>query len=398
MYPSDFLEINQQPRSQPVELELVFDNQTSLVRLKETTALTNMYGTYWYRSGINNSMKQELQNIVKSIQEVLVLKDSDVWLDIACNDGTLLSFVPKNLVRIGIDPADNTYTEESRHHADLIIQDFFSYNCLQKSVYKNAQAKIISCIAMLYDLENPLEFLVDVVKVLHDDGLFVCQLSYSPLMIEQLAFDNICHEHVYYYTLTTLQALFEQAGLKILDCHLNHTNGGSFRIYAMKMQANTQLFGTQPQRDVASVRIASLINWENQHGYNTKEKWQNFYNNILKLKNSVVDFIYNQKKQGKTIWAYGASTKGNTLLQWFGLDYKVIDAVAERSPYKFGLKTVGTNIPIVSEQQMRAAQPDYLLILPWHFIDYFQERECEYLKKGGKFIVPCPTFEIIGYE
>jgi hypothetical protein len=249
---------------------------------------------------------------------------------------------------------------------------------------------------MFYDLEEPESFIKDVHEVLDDNGLWVLQLSYTPLMLEQLAFDNICHEHIFYYSLFNLKNLLEINGFQIIDCQLNDTNGGSFRVYAMKESANVKTFATQPYRDIGRFRVASILSHEKTLHLSDVETWQHFYDRINRLKERTVSFIKQEKANGKKVWGYGASTKGNTLLQYFGLDYTLIDGIAERSVHKFGLKTVGTNIPIYSEDEMRKAKPDYLLVLPWHFINEFCEREREFLSKGGKFIVPCPKFEIIG--
>jgi hypothetical protein len=217
-------------------------------------------------------------------------------------------------------------------------------------------------------------------------------------MLKQLAFDNICHEHIYYYSLTSIKNLLEKVNLKIVDCLLNDINGGSFRVYIRKNNSNDRNFKTAPYRDVANYRIQSLLTHEEKDGITTTKPYLEFYEKIKALRDETVSFIKDQKSKGKTIWAYGASTKGNTLLQWFGLDNTLIDGIAERSPYKFGLKTIGTNIPIYSEDVLREKNPDYVLVLPWHFINEFCEREKKYLEKGGKFIVPCPKFEIIKNE
>lgn len=393
LYISDFLTNDDLPKSKH-ELKLMLDN-IGTVKLESSAPLNQMYGKYWYRSGTNNSMKKELKNIVDSILDVKKLKENDIWLDIACNDGTLLSHVPSKCIKIGIDPADDSFKAESEKIANAIVQDFFSKKAYEKTKYGNIKAKIITSIAMFYDLEYPEKFIQDINEVLDDNGLWVLQLSYTPLMLEQLAFDNICHEHIYYYSLFNLKALFEQHGFQIVDCQLNDTNGGSFRVYAMKTAANIKTFATQPHRDVCNFRINSLLEYEKTLKLDSVDTWLNFYDRINALKEKTVSFIKQEKAKGKKIWGYGASTKGNTLLQYFGLDNTLIDGIAERSVYKFGLKTVGTNIPIYSEDEMRKAKPDYLLILPWHFINEFYEREIDYLIQGGKFIVPCPTFEII---
>jgi len=394
-YVSDFIksEVDYEERNK-YSLDLEMDETIGAARLTEMAPSETMWGKYWYRSGINATMTKELGNIVEEITSRIKWNEKDIWLDIACNDGTLLKQIPNGFIKVGIDPADDTFSIESKKHG-IIIQDYFSYDAYKRSAI-NKQAKVITTIAMFYDLLDPHPFIEDINKVLDDNGVWVLQLSYTPLMIKQLAFDNICHEHAYYYSLSSIKRLFEKHDLKIVDCSLNDVNGGSFRIYVQKNIAKISSFGTSPLRDVCNFRIESLLDYENNHfDIGKNEVWNKFMKDIEDLKKQTIDFIKQEKAKGKIVCGYGASTKGNTLLQWFGLDHTLIDAIAERSPYKFGLKTIGTNIPILSEEEVRALNPDYMLVLPWHFISEFIQREDEFLTKGGKFIVPCPKFEII---
>lgn len=396
LYVSDFINKEEDARAGKHDMTLVIDERYGAARLEKCTPIHSMFGKYWYRSGVNTTMKNELRGIVESITSVQKLNEGDLWLDIACNDGTLLSFVPNGIKKLGIDPAEDSFKAESSKIADDIVQDFFTLENYKKSKFKKKKAKVVTCIAMFYDLDEPVDFLKDVSKVMDDDGLFVIQMSYTPLMIQQLAFDNICHEHVYYWGLASMEKLLKKAGLKIVDCQVNDVNGGSFRIYIKKKKSDVTSFATAPYRDVCSVRVESLLKWEKGLKLDKEGIWLDFFNRIEALKKETVDFIKAEKAKGKVICGYGASTKGNTLLQYFGLDNTLIDAIAERSHYKFGLKTIGTNIPILSEEDVRAMNPDYMLVLPWHFISEFIKREDEFLSKGGKFIVPCPKFEIIG--
>lgn len=391
-YVSDFIKEDNAERKK-YSLDLYVDAALGAPRLKEQPPHSSMWGTYWYRSGINLSMKRELSDIAEEIQRRVRLSEGDVWLDIACNDGTLLSKLPTNLTRIGIDPCDDSYVAESSKHG-TIIQDYFSKDAFARATDK--KAKVITCIAMFYDLEDPRPFVKDLYECLDDNGLLVLQMSYTPLMIQQLAFDNICHEHVYYYDLTSINKLFSQHGFKVVDCTLNDTNGGSFRISLQKIIAKESSFGSAPLRDVCRMRVGQVFEYEKSRPINSEQTWAEFGKRLNKLRDDVVSFVRQAKAEGKTVYGYGASTKGNTLLQYFGLTNEDIVAIAERSPYKFGLKTVGTNIPIISEEEMRAAKPDYLLVLPWHFIDEFESRESEFFAAGGKMIVPCPTFKVIG--
>ena len=394
-YISDFIKSESDYNNKnKYSLNLQIEDNTGAVKLIEEAPNETMWGKYWYRSGINLTMTKELGNIVNEICSRVKYKPNDIWLDIACNDGTMLKQIPDEFIKLGIDPCDDSFYQESSKYG-TIIQDYFSYDAYQKTGYGDKKAKIITTIAMFYDLSNPHLFIEDINKVLDDNGIWVLQLSYTPLMIKQLAFDNICHEHRYYYSLKTIQNLFNKHNLKIVDCELNDINGGSFRIYVQKNIAEITSFGTAPLRDVCQYRIESILLYEKEINIESPQIWSKFQQDIDNLKEQTVSFIKKEVTKGKKVYGYGASTKGNTLLQYFNLDSTLITAIAERSPFKFGLKTIGTNIPIISEEEMRRAKPDYLLVLPWHFINEFIEREQDFLNSGGKFIVPCPNFQII---
>lgn len=393
LYLSDFIEQSENPKYEPVELSMALAPKSGLVQLQHTVPGDVLYRKYWYKSGTNATMTNELMELAKKAQEVLPMKDGDIFVDIGCNDGTLLRFVEKNIVKIGFDP--NDFKKESIKHANLILNNYFNFKEYQKTEYGSKKAKIITSIAMFYDLEKPDVFVSDIRKTLDKNGLWIVQMSYLPLMLKQLAFDNICHEHLEYYSLEAMQHLLNKHAFDIVDCELNDINGGSFRIYIRHKNADPATFATAPYRDVARMRVDSILAYEKSLQLGKKKIYMDFWKDITRLKKQTVDFIKKEKRKGKTIWGYGASTKGNTLLQWFGLDNTLIDAIAERSEAKYGLKTAGTNIPIKSEADMRKAKPDYLLVLPWHFIDEFKKREQDFLKSGGKFIVPCPRFEII---
>jgi hypothetical protein len=395
-YISDFLKNDQEYKGKDkYPLDLVLDEMIGAPRLVSVPQKESMWGKYWYRSGINNTMKKHLKDIIDEIISRINFTKNDLWLDIACNDGTLLKQVPNEFIKVGIDPADDSFYSESSKVA-TVVQDYFNYESYKKTGYGNKKVKVITTIAMFYDLINPHPFIDDVYNILEDDGIWVIQMSYTPLMIKQLAFDNICHEHAYYYSLTSIKKLFEMHGFKIVDCSLNDVNGGSFRVYAQKMISSPDSFATQPLRDVCNYRVESLLEYEKTNfDINDPKIWKKFSQDIESLKAQTVEFIKSEKEKGKIICGYGASTKGNTLLQYFGLNNTLIDAIAERSSYKYGLKTIGTDIPIKSEDEVRAMNPDYMLVLPWHFIDEFIKREDAFLSSGGSFIVPCPKFKII---
>lgn len=398
MYTSDFVHNSAEYATRKkYSLDLVWNEKLGCPTLTEQPSGEEMWGKYWYKSGTNASMRDALRDVVDSIfDHKKMMGNNYVWLDIACNDGTLLSWVDESkFFRVGIDPIEEKYIAEAQQHTESIVQDYFTYDAWLKA---NApkKADVVTSIAMFYDLQDPFTFAEDVEKVLDDNGIWVLQLSYTPLMIKQLAFDNICHEHWAYHNLTSVQRILNLANMKVLNAELNDVNGGSIRIYAVKKIADMNSFGSAPLRDVWAMNVQALFN--NEHHYDNYPVWNDFANSVAMLRMKTTDFIDKANRDGKSVWGYGASTKGNTLLQFFDLDNTKIEAIAERNPDKWGLHTIGSNIVIKSEADMREAQPDYVLVLPWHFISEFVQREREYLEKGGAFIVPCPQFRIYTKE
>ena len=384
LYVSDFVETQEELTDS--DLTLYLDKVSGLVQLGESIDYDKLYRKYWYSSGTNETMRKELKRVVEDV--CYVTAPEGAWLDIGCNDGTLLGFVPKTMERVGCDPSDVAGDSMGDYS---LVNDYFT----QENVAKYGKFKVITAIAMFYDLIDPVRFLRDIYDVLEDDGVFVIQMSYLPLMIKQLAFDNIVAEHLCYYALQSLMYFLNQANLKVVDCKLNDVNGGSFVVHAQKTCATTESYATAPYRDVANWRIDATIEMEDVQKMGNANTYKQFFREVKLLKARTVEFIKNAVAEGKTVYGLGASTKGNTLLQYYGLDHTLITAISERQHKKHGLFTVGTNIPICSEEALREANPDYVLVLPWHFIHELKGREKEYLDKGGKFIVPCPKFEVI---
>ena len=393
-YVSNFIS-SESEQGEKIPLSLVLCEEKSggcgLLQLEHTTPPDIMYAHYWYLSGINESMKVALADITSSIEAILPLKEGDMVLDIGCNDGTLLrSYSKKGIKLVGIDPAKNL-PQYSSVGTTKIINDYFSARAVQQN-FPGAKARVVTAIAMFYDLDDPNSFVSGVAGILSQDGIFVIQMSYLPLMLETNAFDNICHEHLEYYSLTSLRNLLARHGLEIFDMTLNDVNGGSFRVYCRFKGGAVQ------QKVVARQRLADFERKEHEMGLSGRKPYEEFSARVQSIKEQTVAFIKKERAAGKKIFAYGASTKGNTLLQTFGLDHTAIEAAAERNPDKYGKMTIGTMIPIISEDEARACKPDYFLVLPWHFIGSFVKREKGYLASGGKFIVPLPEFRVIGAE
>lgn len=394
LHVSDFLEETEKDKAKKAPLELVLCEESQggcgLLQLKHTVSHETLYRNYWYRSGMNKTMTDELVGIARKIESLVNFKPGDFAMDIGANDGTLLrGYVIQGINRIGFEPARNL-SIWSREGTTKIIEEFFNYPDWQKE-FGEAKAKIITAIAMFYDLDNPNEFVADVVKCLDDDGVFIIQMSYLPLMLSQNAFDNICHEHLEYYSLLSLENLLKRHNLEVFDVELNDINGGSFRIYIKhRGRGNAVRIPKKADR-----RLDYLRNYEKKLGLSNRGIYDKFVKRVYDIKDKVYNFIRDEVQKGKKVHVYGASTKGNTLLQFFNLDNSLIAAAAERNPDKWGKRTVGTFIPIISEEHARKEKPHYFLILPWHFLKEFREREIEYLKGGGKFIVPMPEFKII---
>lgn len=359
-----------------------------LLQLRHTVSPELMYRNYWYRSGVNHTMREALADIAVKAENLVALKSGDLVVDIGSNDGTLLrSYRTPGISRVGFEPAGNLRQYVQDIDA-TIVSDFFSSHAW-KNAGLRTNAKIITSIAMFYDLEDPNAFVADIASVLAEDGVWIIQMSYLPLMLTQNAFDNICHEHLEYYSLLSLERLIVRHNLRVVDVELNNVNGGSYRVYAVP---NTSTLDISPE---AAARVRQLRQSEAALALETLAPYQEFAGRVLSLKQRTVDFIAGEVAAGKKVFVYGASTKGNCLLQYYGLDHTLIHGAAERNPDKWGMKTVGTLIPIMSEQDARAANPDYFLILPWHFLPEFLEREQNWRAQGGKFIVPLPTLQII---
>lgn len=377
-------------------LELVLCRRCRLLQLRHTVSAEEMYRNYWYRSGTNRTMQMALADIANKAETLVHLQPGDAVLDIGCNDGTLLgAYRTGDIYRIGFDPARNMAVF-SEKVAQRVIADFFTARAyLADDQLADRRPKVVTSIAMFYDLEEPNQFVADIKAVMEPNGLWVVQMSYLPLMLKTNEFGNICHEHLEYYSLHSFEYLLGRHGFEVVDVELNNINGGSLRAYIRNQGAKPEDFGDATYRDLAQERVQSLREDEIKLGLDDKTVYLDFARRVERIKQDVVGFVTDQKQKGKTVYVYGASTKGNTVLQYFGLDASLIKAAAERNADKFGRVTVGTHIPIVSETEARAARPDFFLILPWHFLEEFMAREREYLAAGGRFIVPFPYFTLI---
>lgn len=332
-----------------------------LVQLGESYDLSEMYGAnYGYRSGLNPSMVSHLHAKVARICAQTELRDGDMVVDIGSNDGTTLRAYPGTaLVLVGIDPSGDKFREHFPKHAHSIV-DFFSAERLMRE-FAGRKARVVTSFSMFYDLEDPLQFMREVHRILADDGIWVFEQSYLPTMLAMNAYDTVCHEHLEYYALRQVKWMADRVGFRIVDIEFNDVNGGSFSVTMAKSDS----------ADAESPEVGRTLQRESAMQLDTPGPYQAFAERVAKSRQDILAFFARARAEGKRVAALGASTKGNVLLQYCGLDSTDIVAVGEVNSEKFGCFTPGSWIPIVPEPDLLASQPDYLLVLPWHFKKFF---------------------------
>jgi hypothetical protein len=370
-----------------VPLQLVWCSACTLLQLAHSCDLTMLYGTnYGYRSGLNRSMVDHLQRKARGLELLAGLQAGDVVLDVGSNDGTLLSgYRTGGLRLIGIDPTADKFRDFYPPDA-TVSPTFFSTEAF--AAVSDRKARIITSIAMFYDLEQPRSFVEQIAQCLDADGLWHFEQSYMPSMLRTTSYDTVCHEHLEYYSLEVVQSILAEAGLVIADVGFNRVNGGSFAVTACRPESRIP-------------RHAELVQWlldqERRIGLDTPVPYQAFAHRVFQHRSELKDLLTSLRRAGARVMGLGASTKGNVLLQFCGIGPDLVEAIGEVNPSKFGCVTPGSGIPIVPEAEVRAAKPDYLIVLPWHFRDGIIEREANFLGGGGRLIFPLPEIEVFGY-
>ena len=367
-------------------LELLWCPDSGLLQLGHSFDPQEMYGdNYGYRSGLNASMVQHLSDKVRSLERLVQPRSDDVVLDIGSNDGTTLkAYATAGLQRVGIDP---TASKWRQYYPDdiAVVPDFFSGEAYRRVTRRSA--RIVTSIAMLYDLDDPVGFAREVASILASDGVWHFEQSYMPSMLRTNSYDTICHEHLEYYTLRAIVQMLDAADLQVVDVVTNAINGGSFAVTA----AHRSSTAFAPNRAV----IDWLLHQEYRMGLNTPRPYREFEERVFRHRQDLQRLIRALNDDGKKVLGYGASTKGNVMLQFCGLTAADLPAIADVNPLKHGCVTPGSHIPIIGEVEAHAMQPDYFLVLPWHFKHGILQREKEFLQRGGKFIFPFPEIEIV---
>ena len=366
-------------------LDLVWCPDSGLLQLGASYDPGEMYGeNYGYRSGLNQSMVRHLTHKIQNLEQLTGLQPGDTVLDIGSNDATSLkAYRTRGLKRIGIDPTGDKFREHYPEGVELVA-DFFSANNFRR--VSSHSAKIVTSIAMFYDLDNPIAFAQNIASVLASDGVWHFEQSYMPAMLRTVSYDTICHEHLEYYSLGVIDTILRAADLKLVDVQMNAVNGGSFAVTAAPGASAMQRNGAV---------IDWLLGQEERMGLGTVRPFREFEDRVFRHRADLVRLLKALADDGKRVLGYGASTKGNVTLQFCGITEAELPAIAEVNPEKFGRFTPGSRIPIISEADARAMNPDYFLVLPWHFKEGILLREQEYIARGGKFIFPFPEIEII---
>ena len=375
IFVSNFVEKKNIKKGIKAPLDLIYCKKCKLLQLNHSAPQEIMYKKfYWYRSGVTNTMKLALKDIAQVIKKMKILKKNDTILDIGANDGTFLSyFNKKKYNRIGCEPAKNLQNV-LKENCDYVLNDFWEAKKLEKILEKKSfkKPKVITAIGMFYDLEDPSKFISDASKVLDYNGVFIAQLMCLDSMLKKNDLGNICHEHLEFYSFESLKYLFENNGFKIFKIEINEINGGSYRIFCKK-------------------NISKSIKFKEN---TSLSEIKNFIKRTKSNKKICIKFLKKELKKGKKIFLYGASTKGNTLLQYYNIDNKIISYASDRSPEKWGKYTIGSGIKIISENEARKKRPDYFFVMPYAFINEFKKRESNWLKNKGKFILPYPKFRV----
>lgn len=360
-----------------------------LVQLRHSYDHAEMYGTnYGYRSSLNKSMVRHLADKVEGLLELVHLTPADLVLDIGSNDGTLLSNYPvEGPTLVGMDPTAGKFRELYR--PDIrVVPDFFSATTLRRH-FPGRRVKLVTSIAMFYDLEAPQAFADQIAGILAADGVWHFEQSYLPTMLRTTSYDTICHEHLEYYALRQIKWIIDRAGLKIIDVTFNAVNGGSFAITVAPAAA--------PYPECTD-KIQAILDEEDRMGLGMFGTYLTFATRVMEHKIELLTTLRGIAARKMKVLGYGASTKGNVVLQYCGLSAAEIPCIADVNSDKFGCVTPGSWIPIVSEADAKAADPDYFLVLPWHFRENLVEREQEFLRSGGRMIFPLPAIEVVEAE
>ena len=362
-----------------------------LVQLSVSVDKDTLYKKFWYRSGINEQMRKALETVVARATSVAYVGAGDSVLDIGSNDGTLLGWYPGEVTTVGIDPCEGLMKEALRQRKiDIGLNDYFSLAAVQP----HAPYKVITAVAMFYDVDDPVGFLKDCKEVLKTDGVIIIQMNYLPAMIKNCAVDNIEHEHLTYFSMHTLKVAADKAGLECVGAETNDVNGGSFRVYLTHKDSNLYGISNEKQAELF-INMMGLIHEEQKMELDKPQTYIKFGVEVMARCKALQKYLTKEAELGAKIYIYGASTRGTVLMQLLNLSDGVILGAAERDSLKFGLHMMGCTWPKIYPEAYVRDKATHMLLLPWHFLDSVWSREVDWLKKGGKLIVPLPDPRVL---
>lgn len=361
-------------------------NACGLVQLRHSYPKELIYENYWYMSGVNQTMRDALAEITQRAMQFASIGAGDTIIDIGCNDGTMLrTYNVAGTDLIGFDPASNLSQPDEPF---LRVIDFFSDQSFRRVRDANARAKIITSIAMFYDLDDPSAFVRDIASVLHPEGIWIAQFADLPGMLLTNMYDNICHEHLLYLHLAPMERMLSEVGLQLVDIEMNTVNGSSYRLFIRHRD------GPTPTAE-GYARLQARRTAEFKMKLDESTPYDRFRERVVSNRRSLHELLRSLKKEGKLVIGYGASTKGNVILQYCDIGVDLLPYLADRNSRKHGAHTLGSNIPIISEEKARSMMPDYFLVLPYHFLPEMLDREKIFIARGGRFIVPVPTVQFV---
>lgn len=358
-----------------------------LLQLREQVEPDLLYRRYFYRSATSETMQKDLHEVIDDIRSRIALNPGDIVVDIGANDCTTLGFYPANLQRVGFEPAKNI-DWSGVDKSLIIINDYFNAAAFRER-FPGSKARAVGCNAMFYDLPDPNGFAAEVRSILAPDGIWCIQLSYLPFMLTNTNFYDICHEHLSYYSLAALQKLMERNGLCVIDASTNAVNGGSLRAFV------THVENTAAQTATGRTNLGKLAAAEKELRLEEPQTFRDYFEKIEDLARRVRGYLDKEIKGGHQVFGLGASTKGNVLLQFFGITKEMMPYISERNPEKVGLRTLGTDFELISEERARSMRPGTMLVLPWYFKKEIVSREHDYLAQGGKLLFPMPYAHVV---
>jgi SAM-dependent methyltransferase len=365
-------------------LDMLYCEDCHLVQLGYVVDPRLMFQDYVYVSGTTRTLSEHFRTSAQDLIDQFKVEPNSLVVDIGSNDGTFLGhFQERGMRTVGVDPASNIAAIANQRGIET-VNDFFSARVASAIKAKHGSAQLMTAAGVFFHIDDMDDVCQGIHTLLDDRGVFQVQAIYLGDMLSQTSFDNIYHEHMSYYTLAPLIHLFKRFNLSVFDVGKAPIHGGTLMVYVCKA-------GSYPERE----SVQNLLDHERAMGWDTLKPYQEFAQRVQRLRTDLVALLQDLKAQGKRIVAYGAPAKGNTLLNYCQIGPEIIDYAVEKNPLKIGLYTPGTHIPVVDERDLDSSPPDYLLLLPWNFQDELIQKNQQYLRQGGKFIIPIPTPHIV---